>query len=257
MCTSKRGKHVHIFKPHHTHSGEEPKLKGTLFNERIADVFRRFQWKSTSTYAKVEFGNVVLAQAEYFLRKIDEFQSLEKTQDFIGNVLPHRLHSAKVTWSFNLLKVFGANDAECTERARHSLRRLMKLGVGFVEQLSDRPLVNGTDCYWARSGVQKRSDGRLEWQTPICKRSKKRCRLDEFFTERREVFKRIKDTIDAMSEEEKTPSTPWFLGCNWSSSDRPRNAIGLQIWMQTAGRCDNCRGQYRLQEFFQPKRERE
>ena len=24
MCTSKRGKHVHIFKPHHTHSGEEP-----------------------------------------------------------------------------------------------------------------------------------------------------------------------------------------------------------------------------------------
>src|SRR5260221_1225439 len=120
------------------------KLKGSLFGARIADVFRLFKWKSTSTYTKVEFGNVVLAQAEYFLSKLDEFNSLEKTGDFIGNVLPHGLHSAKVTWSFNLLKEYGANDAECTERARCSLRRIMKLGVAFVEQLCDRPLANGT-----------------------------------------------------------------------------------------------------------------
>src|SRR5207247_521559 len=90
------------------------KLKGSLFTTRISDVLRRFRWKSTSTYAKVEFGNVVLAQAEYFLRKLDEFRSLEKTSDFIGNVLPHTLHPGKVTWSFNLLKAFGADDAECT-----------------------------------------------------------------------------------------------------------------------------------------------
>src|SRR6185295_17089189 len=70
------------------------KLKGSLFASRIADVLRRFRWKSTSTYTKIEFGNVVLAQAEYFLRKLEDFHSLEKTKDFIGNILPHKLHPA-------------------------------------------------------------------------------------------------------------------------------------------------------------------
>ena len=82
------------------------KLKGSLFSARICDTLSRFRWKSTSTYAKVEFGNVVLAPAEYFLRKLDEFQKLEKTRDFVGNILPHVLHGGKVTWSFNLLHAY-------------------------------------------------------------------------------------------------------------------------------------------------------
>ncbi|MFO7901632.1 MAG: hypothetical protein R6U98_03135 [Pirellulaceae bacterium] len=180
------------------------KLKGPLFRQRISDVFRLFRWKGTSTYTKVEFGNVVLSVAEYFLRKLDEFDSLEATQDFIGNVLPHNLHPTKVTWSFNLLKAFGADDAECTERARLSLRRLMKLGVTFVEKSCDRPLANGTDCYWAKRGVHRRRDGRLVWQTPICKRAHKRCRLDDFFVEKRDVFRRIKDAIDKLPEDAKS-----------------------------------------------------
>jgi len=79
------------------------RLKGSLFQDRIAQVCRLFPWKGTSTYTKVEYGNVVLAQAEYFLRKIDEFGSLERTLDFIGNVLRHTSHRPKIVWSFNLL----------------------------------------------------------------------------------------------------------------------------------------------------------
>ncbi len=180
------------------------KLKGSLFHNRINKVFRLFQWKGTSTYTKVEFGNVVLASAQYFLTKLDHFGSLEKTKDFVGNVLPHSLHAARVTWAFNLLQAYGADDSECTERARLSLRRLMKLGVAFVEELCDRPLSNGTDCYWAKRGVHKRNDGQLVWQTPKCDREHKRCRLDDFFVENREVFERIKDSIDALSEETKS-----------------------------------------------------
>ncbi|GEM_PF-4295911 len=180
------------------------KLKGSLFNDRIEKVFALFKWKSTSTYAKVEYGNVVLGQVEYFLDKLHEFKSLEKALDFIANVLPHKLHPAKVTWSFNLLKAYGADDTECTERARHSLRLLMKLGVAFVEELCDRPLANGTDCYWARVGVHKRKDGRLEWRTPICKRTRKRCRLDDFFADNKDVFEKIKVAIDSLPEDRKT-----------------------------------------------------
>jgi len=164
-------------------------------------VFGLFKWKGTCTYTKVEYGNVVLAQAEYFLRKIDEFGSLEQALDFIGNVLPVSRHSGKVVWSFNLLRRdFGATDAERTERARLFLRRLMKLGAAFVEGQCDRPLENGTDCYWAKRGVHERRDGRLIWQSPSCKRARKKCRLDDFFTENGELFSQIKSAIDELPD---------------------------------------------------------
>ena len=181
------------------------RLKGSLFQERISRVCRLFDWKATCTYTKVEYGNVVLAQAEYYLRRIDEDGSLEKTLDFIGNVLPHQLHPKKVVWSFNLLKKhYGANEAECTERARLYLRRLMKLGCAFVEESCDRPLQNGTGCYWAKYGVHKRRDGRLVWRSPVCKRDRKKCRLDDFFTENGELFRQIKAAIDALPDEDKS-----------------------------------------------------
>jgi len=198
------------------------KLKGPLFRERISDLFRLFQWKSTSTYTKVEFGNVVLAQAEYFVRKLDEFSSLEKTKDYIGNVLPHRHHPTKVTWSFNLLNAYGEDDAECTERARLYLRSLMKLGVDFVEKLCDRPLADGTGCYWAKRGVHKRRDGRLVWRTPVCKRRNPRCCLDKFFLENQTIFKQIKDSIDALADEAKSAQLRDFSDVIGQALDDPQ-----------------------------------
>jgi len=181
------------------------RLKGPLFKDRIDSVLKRFRWIGTSSYAKTEFGNVVLAQAEYFLRKLTELGSVHAVLDFIGNVLPHRLHPKKVTWSFNLLRNhYGNDDAECTERATCSLTLLMKVGVRFVEKLCDEPIADGTCCYWARKGVHKRQDGKLVWKYPICKRDNKRCRLDDFFVENQELFARIKDAIDNLPNERKT-----------------------------------------------------
>ncbi len=186
-------------------------LKGSLFRDRIARVLGLFPWKGTSSYTKTEYGNVVLSQAEYFLRKLNELGSLEKIKSFVGNVLFHRYHQQKVLWSFNLLEGhYGADDAECTERALLSLRRLMKLGLAFVEEQCDRPIENGTDCYWAKTGVHKRKDGRLYWKPPKCNRDQKRCRLDEFFTSNSKLFVRIKEAIDAMPEDRKTEQLRGF-----------------------------------------------
>jgi len=186
------------------------KLKGSLFQQRITDVFDLFQWKSTSTYTQVEFGNVVLAQAEYYLRELNKFRSLEKLKDHIGNALWHKSHSIKITWSFNLLAVYGQNDAECTERAKLSLQRMMKLGVDFVEKLCDRPLQDGTNCYWASRGVCKKRDGTLVWKSPQCKPNRKRCHLDDFFDKNRGTFKQIKDAIDKLPESTKSKQLNGF-----------------------------------------------
>jgi len=188
------------------------RLKGPDFLGRIEDVLRRFRWKGTSTYCKVEFGNVVLAQAEYYLRKLKETGSLQRVLDFIGNVLPHSLHRAKVTWSFNLLsQVCGSDEEERTERARLSLNRLMKLGVAFVEDFCDKPLADGTECDYARKGVTKDSQGQLKWRPPRCKRNHRQCKLDEFFTKHRGDFVQIRDAILALPSEKLTDQLKGFV----------------------------------------------
>lgn len=179
--------------------------KGRHFKEHIDRVLKLFRWISTSTYTKVEYGNVVLAPAEYFLREIQARGSLADTLDWIGNVLSDRRHSAKRTWAFNLLvNHAGMDDAERTERAVLTLKRLMKLGVQFVDTHCHEPLEDGTQCYWARKGVRKKANGQLVWDSPKCSRKMKRCAIDEFFTEHRDIFERIKTRIDALPASEQT-----------------------------------------------------
>ena len=80
----------------------------------------------------------------------------------------------------------------------------MKFGVAFVEERCDQPIENGTNCFWAKKGVHQRKDGRLVWKPPKCQRRLKQCRLDEFFVENKEVFRRIKEAIDGLTEDCRT-----------------------------------------------------
>jgi hypothetical protein len=186
------------------------KHKGPLFTGRIDYVFSLFRWRATSSYAKTEYGNVVLAQAEYVLRKLKETRSLRKTCDWIANVLPG-FHDQKRIWTLNLLsKIHGMSDEERTERAILALTRLLKLGVRYLEIISDKPIENGTDCYWAKVGVQQKADGALFWQKPRCTISNPRCRIHKFFEENRELFLEIKAQIDALPEAERSDQLRGF-----------------------------------------------
>ncbi|MCR9234434.1 MAG: hypothetical protein NXI29_25830 [bacterium] len=179
------------------------KFKGTLFKERIEEVLRFFNWKSTCTYTKVEFGNNLLAAAQYNITKIEKYQSLERSLDFILNTLPIQFHGSTVIWTFNLLKDrMGGDDKQATERALLYLRTIMKVGVKFVDNLCDQPIVDGTSCYWAKRGVVKKGN-QYCWESPKCKRSLKRCKLDQFFLRNIEAFKKIKSAIDSLADTDK------------------------------------------------------
>ncbi len=182
--------------------------KGETLRARLNWLLSLFEWKGSSTYSKVEYGNVILAAAEYYLRKLKELKSVTRLLEHIGHVLPPQ-HREKRTWAFTLIQTLGRTDADRTRRAQVSLRRLLKLGTSAVDAHCDS-LADGTRCRWAVTGQQRGHDGTCIWKAPNCKRSVKACNVDGFFDEHRKTFESIKAAIDDLDADLPTDELKQF-----------------------------------------------
>ena len=183
--------------------------KGEVLLPRLNWLLALFSWKGTSTYSKVEYGNVILATAQYCLRKLREFKSVAHLLEHINHVLPPQHHKYK-TWAFSLIQTLGKTEEERTRRTDASLRRLLKFGTRAVDARCDSPLADGTRCHWGKTGLHRRHDGEHVWKTPNCKSSNKACNVDGFFVEQRETFRSIKEEIDALDTDMLTDQLRQF-----------------------------------------------
>ena len=170
--------------------------KGETLRPRLNWLLALFSFKGTSTYSKVEYGNVILATAEYYLRKLRELGSVARLQEHISHVLSP-LHHEKRTWAFTLIQTLGRTEEDRTRRADASLRRLLKQGTRAIEARCGA-VADGTRCHWGKTGLQRKRNGEYVWKTPNCKSSNKACNIDGFFVEQRETFRSIKLEIDAL-----------------------------------------------------------
>ncbi len=175
---------------------------------RLKWLLGLFQWKGSSTYSKVEYGNVILAQAEYYLRKLVEMKSVARVQEHVSHVLMPQ-HHEKRTWAFSLIQTLGRTEADRTRRAQASLRRLLKLGTDAIDAHCDS-LADGTGCRWAVTGQQRGHDGTCIWKAPNCKRSVKACNVDGFFDEHRKSFESIRAAIDDLDADLATDELKQF-----------------------------------------------
>jgi hypothetical protein len=170
-------------------------LKGAAISRRLKGFLALFSWRGTSSYTKVEYGNNILADAQYYLRKLRELKSVARLQEHIHHVLPPQ-HHGKRTWAFSLIQTLAKTEKERTRRADATLRRLLKQGTKPIKAHCDT-LADGTRCHWGETGLRATRDGEYAWKTPNCKRSNKACNVDGFFVEHQDTFRSIKDEIDA------------------------------------------------------------
>jgi hypothetical protein len=193
--------------------------KGEPLRPRLNWLLSLFSWKGTSTYSKVEYGNVILANAEYYLRKLRELKSVASLLQHISHVLTAQ-HHEKRTWAFSLIQTLGRSEEDRTRRAEASLRRLLKLGTQTLDDHSDA-LADGTKCHWGKTGLRRRRNGEYAWKTPDCKSSSKACKVDDFFVEHRETFLAIKDAIDGLDENLLTDELKQFSRVIGEAIDNP------------------------------------
>ena len=105
--------------------------KGETLGPRLNWLLGLFSWKGSSTYSQVEYGNVILATAQYCLRKLRELKSVAGLLEHINHVLPPQHHKYK-TWAFSLIQTLGRTEEERMRRTDASLRRLLKFGTSAV-----------------------------------------------------------------------------------------------------------------------------
>jgi hypothetical protein len=134
--------------------------KGETLRPRLNWLLALFSWKGTSTYSKVEYGNNILANAQYYLRKLRELKSVALLLEHVSHVLPP-LHHGKRTWAFSLIPTLAKTEEDRTRRADASLRRLLKQGTRAVEARCHAPLADGTRCHWGKTGLKRRRDGEV------------------------------------------------------------------------------------------------
>ncbi len=183
--------------------------KGETLGPRLNWLLGLFSWKGSSTYSRTEYGNVILATAQYCLRKLRELNSVAGLMEHINHVLPAQHHKYK-TWAFSLIQTLGKTERERTRRTDASLRRLLKFGTSAIEAHCDAPLADGTRCHWGKTGLQRRRDGEYVWKTPNCKSSNRACNVDGFFVEHRETFQAIKKEIDGLEADLLTDELTQF-----------------------------------------------
>jgi hypothetical protein len=152
---------------------------------------------------------VILATAQYYLRKLRELGSVAKLQEHVSHVLPPA-HHERLSWAFSLIYTLGQTEEERTRRTDASLRRLLKFGTNAIDAHSDTPLADGTQCHWGKTGLKRRRDGQYTWKAPDCTASKKRCNVDGFFRQHQDVFEAIKKAIDALPAEQLTDQLRQF-----------------------------------------------
>jgi len=183
--------------------------KGETLRPRLNWLLGLFSWKGTSTYSKMEYGNVILATAQYYLRMLRELKSVASLLEHVAHVLPPQ-HRERRTWAFSLVKTLGRSEEERTRRAEASLRRLLKLGTTAIDAHCDLPLADGTRCHWGATGLHRGRDGRYTWKTPNCKSCNKACDVDGFFMKHRETFELIKREIDNLKADMLTDELRQF-----------------------------------------------
>lgn len=171
-------------------------LKGPDLKQKVDNTLSEFDFIGTSTYVKLEYGNVILSFAQYCQRMLKEKGSLEKLRYHITNKLwveKSPTNRSYHTWFFNLL-ADNFSHPESTERAERTLRSLLCVGTEAISDLCD-DVQDGIQCLWAEKDSSK------GWKSPSnCHKKAPGCRIDSFFEENKDCFCKIRDAIRRMQE---------------------------------------------------------
>jgi hypothetical protein len=180
-------------------------VHGPKAKELIRQKIASFDCSVTSLVVWEEFKRRLLKDAQYLLNLLNEYGSFERTQRHVLNVLPAQLGRKQKICLLTLQSIFeDRDDAELTERAKRTLRNLIRLGPRKFQRCVDAVL-SDSGCACAKQAVIEITPyKRYEFGVNKCSALGSSCGIAESLAGKHKELLNIQTAIQATSDVNKT-----------------------------------------------------
>jgi hypothetical protein len=182
-------------------------VHGPNTKARIRQRLARHEHTVTGLVVRQEFKRRLLAEAEYLLRQLHRYQSLQEVQQHLIQLYgdwPSRKRKRNICLQ-TLTQVHGGTDAECTERMQLYLRSLLVTGLKRFDQRVDT-VRRDSGCACARLDVVEKVELRKYDLGPKhCSRTRPgECAVVQFLAHQHEARERILRLLRSLPHAQKS-----------------------------------------------------
>jgi len=182
------------------------RCKAPRRSDRIQKALDIFGFKSTSSYAKLEFKRAWLQRLSYLYYASQQVERDDELIGFINDRLgSHPGHRNRLTTCLEGIEAFLSRINESLSPRVRLIRlqshiRCAILGAYKWWDCSVTHEYTGTRCKRASEQPREFLDGRIDVSIPNCRRNKIECSIHRFFEQNKSIFINVKDRIIALGD---------------------------------------------------------
>ncbi len=201
---------------------------------RIAWRISQYDLTVSSEVVKQEFKRRLLKEAQYLLNQLNRLTSLQKVMRHVIDNLPPQQNRKRNICLQTLQTIFeGRDDSDLTERAKSSLRMLLRFGLNdFEDNVKHVERIAGCAC--SKFPVIERKPYKdYDLGKDNCSKVAENCGIAAFLVSRKELASRILDhlrSLDAGRKTEELQRAEQFLETYLESpGDAPKGDPCLKV----------------------------
>jgi hypothetical protein len=176
-------------------------VHGPETKSRIKEQLSQHDFSVTSLVVKQEFKRRLLKEAQYLLRQLSDKGSYAKVRRHIIDVLPEQ-QKRKRNICLQMLETLytNADDAELTERAKRTLRQLIRVGLtDFENSVNSLVLLSNCACS-IHPIIEKVPYKRYEFGTDECSKTKGTCGIVDFLKTRTNELRQVLEKLKSLEK---------------------------------------------------------
>jgi len=206
VAGSKEGSQTACRTVHIDTSVQVERCKSLRKRDRIENALAVFGFRSTSSYAKLEFKRAWLRRLSYLYHASQQVARDDELIEFINDRLgSHPGHRRSLTTCLEGIAAFLSRIDESLSPGVRLVRlqshiRYAILGAYKWWDCSVTHEYTGTHCKRASEQPREFSDGRIDVSIPNCRRNKIECSIHRFFKQNKDIFIKIKDRVIALGD---------------------------------------------------------
>jgi len=173
----------------------------------VEQALKFFPFKSTSSYAKLEFKSAWLQRLLYLYSASQKVGRVDELIGYVNDRLgSHHLHRRRLNTCFQAIESFLSKMNESLSPAVQLVRlrshiRIAILGAYTWWDRSVHHEFNGTKCVRASEQPKQLAGRKIDVSIPRCRPKNIECAIHKFFEENRTHFIAIKLAIEALGDE--------------------------------------------------------